>query len=154
MGVHKIKKGLDLPIAGTPEQTIETGVVVSTVALVAADYVGMKPTMFVKPGDSVKRGQILFEDKKSPGTVFTSPGAGTVAAVNRGDKRALQSVVVTLSEGELKNDPSADEIVTFESHHAKDIASYSRDEVRALLIESGLWTSFLTRPFSKVRSND
>ena len=79
MGVHKIKKGLDLPIAGEPEQVIEDGAAVSHVAIVAADYIGMKPTMFVAVGDQVKRGQPLFEDKKSPGTICTSPGAGTAA---------------------------------------------------------------------------
>lgn len=150
MGVHRFKKGLDLPIAGEPEQVIQAGPAVRSVAVMAADYVGMKPTMFVKVGDTVKRGQPLFEDKKSPGTVFTSPAAGTVTSVNRGDKRALQSVVIALSDGELRNEPSDEEVVSFDSFEDKDIVSYSRDEVRALLIESGLWTSFRTRPFSKV----
>jgi Na+-transporting NADH:ubiquinone oxidoreductase subunit A len=150
MGVHKIKKGFDLPITGEPIQEIHDGASVSEVAIVAADYIGMKPTMFVKPGDIVKRGQTLFEDKKSMGTFYTSPAAGTIKAVNRGEKRALISVVISLSDGELKNDPSADEVVSFENFQAKDIASYSREEVRALLIESGLWTAFRTRPYSKV----
>lgn len=154
MGVHKIKKGLDLPIAGAPEQVIEAGVSVSHVALMAADYVGMKPTMLVAVGDTVKRGQALFEDKKSPGTIYTSPAAGTISAVNRGEKRALQSVVVELSEGERAGTPSKEEVVAFDSYQDKDIASYSCDEVRALLIESGLWTAFRTRPFSKVPSVD
>lgn len=152
MGVHKIKKGLDLPIAGEPEQVIESGAAISHVALMAADYIGMKPTMFVGVGDTVKRGQALFEDKKSPGTIYTSPAAGIVTAVNRGEKRALQSVVVELSLGERAGEPLADEIIAFENYQEKDVASYSCDEVRALLIESGLWTAFRTRPFSKVPS--
>lgn len=152
MGVHSSRKGLDLPITGEPEQVIHAGSAVKSVAVMAADYVGMKPTMLVGVGDSVKRGQPLFEDKKSPGTVYTSPGAGTITAVNRGDKRALQSVVIKLSDSELKGEPLAKELVKFKSFKKKDIASYSRDEVRALLIESGLWTSFRTRPFSKVPS--
>ena len=152
MGVHRFKKGLNLPIAGEPEQIIESGASGTTVAVVAADYVGMKPTMFVREGDTVKLGQPLFEDKKSVGTIYTSPAAGTVAAVNRGDKRALQSVVITLSSSERQGKISEDEIVSFDSYQQKDVASYSRDEVRALLIESGLWTAFRTRPFSKVPS--
>ncbi len=152
MGVHTFKRGLDLPIAGEPEQVIHDGASVSEVAVVAADYIGMKPTMLVKVGDTVKRGQQLFEDKKSLGTFYTAPAAGTIKAVNRGDKRALITVVITLSEGELKNDPSADEVLSFESYQAKDIASYSREEVRDLLIESGMWSAFRTRPFSKVPS--
>ncbi len=54
-----ITRGLDLPITGEPKQTIETGPAVTTVALVADDYIGMKPTMIVKQGDSVRLGQIL-----------------------------------------------------------------------------------------------
>jgi len=150
MGVHRFKKGLDLPIAGEPEQVIEAGSAVSSVAVMAADYPGMKPTMFIKVGDKVKRGQPLFEDKKSPGTVFTSPAAGKITAVNRGDKRALQSVVIEISERERKNEELKQEAVAFKKYKKKDIASYSGDNVRALLVESGLWTSFRTRPFSKV----
>jgi len=59
-----IKKGLDLPIAGKPEQNITQGNAVSRVALVGYDYVGMKPTMLVQVGDKVKKGQLLFTDKK------------------------------------------------------------------------------------------
>lgn len=154
MKVYKIKKGLDLPIAGEPEQTIGPAKPVSHVALVAADYIGMKPTMFVREGDAVKRGQPLFEDKKSPGTVYTSPGAGTVAGIRRGEKRALQSVVIELSESERRGEPSADEVVRFESFTGNALPRLSREDVRALLIESGLWTAFRTRPFSKVPAID
>ena len=41
----KIKKGLDLPISGAPEQTITDGKPVRHVALIGFDYIGMKPTM-------------------------------------------------------------------------------------------------------------
>ena len=84
-----IKKGLDLPITGGPEQKIESGNTVNSVAVLGMDYVGMKPTMMVNEGDKVKLGQVLFSDKKNPGVVFTSPGAGVVKAINRGDKRVL-----------------------------------------------------------------
>ena len=72
----KIRKGLDLPISGVPEQKIYEGPVVKQVAVVGPDYVGMKPTMVVTEGDRVKLGQPLFRDKKNPGVVYTAPGAG------------------------------------------------------------------------------
>ncbi len=150
MAVHKTKKGLDLPITGEPEQSIGAGGRVTRVAIAAADYVGMKPTMFVQEGDTVKRGQALFEDKKSPGTFYTSPGAGVVAGVHRGEKRALQSVAIDLSESERAGKPSPDEIVSFKHFNGKGIPGLSGTEIRELLVESGLWTSFRTRPFSKV----
>jgi len=151
MGVYKVRKGLNLPISGEPDQTIHDGPVISSVALLASDYIGMKPTMFVNVGDTVQCGQLLFEDKKSPGTLYTSPGAGTVSAINRGEKRALKSVVIELSEDEKSGNSDQ---VSFENYSGKDIASLNREEIRALLVESGLWTSFRTRPYSKVPSVD
>ncbi|MBN2309324.1 MAG: Na(+)-translocating NADH-quinone reductase subunit A [Candidatus Hydrogenedentes bacterium] len=146
MALHRIKKGLDLPIAGEPEQRIDEAPQPAAVALLAADYVGMRPTMYVAPGDVVKRGQLLFEDKKTPGLRYTSPGAGTVAAVNRGDRRAFQSVVVELNERERAGAATEEDAVAFTgaSENARG------DALRALLIESGLWSAFRTRPFSKV----
>ena len=152
MAVNKIKKGLSLPITGAPEQSIQDHKTPTRVALVADDYIGMKPTMLVQRGDTVKRGQPLLEDKKSPGTVFTAPGAGTISAVNRGEKRALQSVTIELSESERSGEVSESDQVTFSSYTGKDIAGLNRDDVRSLLIESGLWTAFRTRPFSKIPS--
>ena len=73
----KIKKGLSLPITGAPTQEIKDGQAVTRVALLGEEYIGMRPTMFCKVGDVVKKGQILFEDKKNPGVKFTAPSAGT-----------------------------------------------------------------------------
>ena len=76
MGLHTIKKGLDLPIAGEPEQRIDEARQPLKVALLADDYVGMRPTMHVRVGDDVRRGQLLFEDKKTPNVFYTAPAAG------------------------------------------------------------------------------
>ncbi|NOX55187.1 MAG: Na(+)-translocating NADH-quinone reductase subunit A [Planctomycetes bacterium] len=140
-----IKKGLDLPIANEPRQEIEEGPPIRRVAWVGDDYVGMKPTLAVKEGESVKLGQLLFTDKKTPGVRYTSPGCGTVVAINRGEKRRFQSIVIEL-EG--------DEEVRFPSHEPGQLDSVSRDEVRQTLVESGLWTALRTRPFSKVPPPD
>jgi Na+-transporting NADH:ubiquinone oxidoreductase subunit A len=147
---HVIKKGLDLPIKGQPKQVISEGASVSRVALIADDYNFMKPKMLVKVGDTVKRGEALFEDRKNPGVLFTSPGAGEVVAVNRGEKRRLVSVVIQLSEAEQRGEPGQDELQSFEAYEAiKGGAAKATDEqVRALLIESGLWTSLRRRPLS------
>jgi len=139
----KVKKGLDLPITGAPEQTIEEGAAITQVAVIGSDYNGMRPTMAVKEGDDVALGQLLFEDKKTPGVRYTSPGSGKVVAVNRGAKRALQSVVIALSG-------DAEERFEQFSEIAPD--QLSREQVRDKLVASGLWTALRTRPFSKVPS--
>ena len=135
-----IKKGLDLPIAGLPEQVIEKGNAAQSVAILGDDYVGMKPTMLVKEGQAVKLGEALFTDKKIPGVIFTSPAAGTVKAINRGNKRVLQSVVIELA---------GDDEITFKQYDKAALTKLTREEVKQNLIAAGLWTALRTRPYSK-----
>ncbi|MDY3198081.1 MAG: Na(+)-translocating NADH-quinone reductase subunit A [Pseudomonadaceae bacterium] len=141
----KIKRGLDLPITGSPEQRIEDARPARSVALIGFDYHGMKPTMEVQVGDRVKAGQILFSDKKTPGVIYTAPASGVVSAINRGEKRVLQSVVI---------DVEGDESVDFGSHAAASLDTLDGQQVRDKLINSGLWTALRTRPYSKVPAVD
>lgn len=141
----KIRKGLDLPITGNPRQTIEDGPTIRSVAVIGFDYHGMKPTMAVKAGDRVKRGQELFSDKKTPGVIYTAPASGTVSAVHRGAQRVFQSVVI---------DIDGDDYVEFERYTSADLANLARQQVRENLVNSGLWTALRTRPFNKVPSLD
>ncbi|WP_393947733.1 Na(+)-translocating NADH-quinone reductase subunit A [Kluyvera intermedia] len=136
----KITKGLDLPIAGQPDQQRIDDIAVTRVAVKGEEYVGLRPSMAVKEGDRVVKGQLLFEDKKIPGVRFTSPASGTVSAIHRGERRVLQSVVI---------DVDGDESVAFSRYAPDELATLSRDAVTAQLIESGLWTAMRTRPFSK-----
>lgn len=136
----KITKGLDLPIAGQPDQQRVDDIAVTRVAVKGEEYVGLRPSMAVKEGDRVIKGQLLFEDKKIPGVRFTSPACGTVSAIHRGERRVLQSVVI---------DVDGDESVAFTRYAPDELATLSRDVVAAQLIDSGLWTAMRTRPFSK-----
>ncbi len=142
----KLKKGLDIPISGSPEMEFFEGGPPKTVAVLGGDYVGMRPTMAVAVGDKVKLGQPLFTDKKIDGVVFTAPGAGEVVAINRGDRRVLQSVVIELDESVGA--------VEFPSHDSGKLANLARRDVVDTLVESGMWTAFRTRPFSKAPELD
>ncbi|MEW7313743.1 Na(+)-translocating NADH-quinone reductase subunit A [Buttiauxella gaviniae] len=136
----KIKKGLDLPIAGLPEQQIHDGPAIPFVALLGEEYVGMRPSMLVQEGDKVLKGQPLFEDKKNPGVFFTAPASGTVTAIHRGERRVLQSLVIEVH---------GDEQVVFERFAPESLAKLPRETVQTQLLASGLWTALRTRPFSK-----
>ncbi|WP_129140114.1 Na(+)-translocating NADH-quinone reductase subunit A [Modicisalibacter coralii] len=142
----EVKRGLDLPIAGAPEQRIEDARPVRHVAVLGTDYVGMKPTMEVREGDRVKLGQLLFTDKKIPGVRFTAPAAGEVVEINRGEKRRLLSVVIKVDDSE----ESAD----FTAHGAEALERLERQTVVDQLVESGLWTALRTRPFSRTPALD
>lgn len=154
MVVHKITKGLDLPIAGQPIQIIRETLLPTRVAVMADDFPGMKPGMLVEEGETVKRGQPLFEDRKASGVVHTAPGAGRIIGVHRGARRVLQSVVIDLSDNERAGAPPDAERVHFESYKGAEPSALSRDDVVALLVESGLWAALRTRPFSKVPATD
>ena len=138
--MFRIRKGLDLPISGVPEQHVTTGASIHHVAIVGDDYVGMRPAMLVQEGDRVIKGQALFEDKKNPGVMFTAPASGTVVAIHRGERRVLQSVVIQI-EGDEKRE--------FARFDAADLATLSHDAEQTQLLESGLWTALRTRPYSK-----
>jgi Na+-transporting NADH:ubiquinone oxidoreductase subunit A len=140
-----IKKGLDIPLEGEPEQVIYAAKPVSSVAVMGTDIVGIRPSMHVREGERVKLGQPIFTDKRNPKVHFTAPGAGEVTAINRGARRALQSVVIRL-EG--------DEALEFESFPAAKLPDLGTAKVREVLLESGLWNAFRTRPFSHIPSSD
>ncbi|MBI9070164.1 MAG: Na(+)-translocating NADH-quinone reductase subunit A [Melioribacteraceae bacterium] len=142
MGLTKIKKGLNLPITGEPEQKISAAKAVKNVAILGDDFVGMKPTMIVKEGDIVKLGEAVFTDKKIPAIKFTSPGSGKVTSINRGEKRVFLSLVVELD--------GADDQVTFSSYSESELSSLDKEKVKEQLLESGHWTSIRVRPFSKI----
>jgi Na+-transporting NADH:ubiquinone oxidoreductase subunit A len=120
------------------------------VALLADDYPGMKPGMHVQVGDAVRLGQSLFEDKKDPAVRYPAPGSGTVVAIHRGAKRALQSVVIRL---DARDRGDGDDSVSFSAYTGRHPSSLDRAEVRALLLESGLWTALRGRPFGRVASS-
>ena len=136
-----LRKGLDLPITGECRQVVEDAPAPARVALVGLDYHDLRPTMAVQEGDSVRAGQLLFEDKRRPGLRFTSPGAGRVAGVHRGDKRRLLSVIVEL------DDRGGEETFDVGGRRPEDL---SPDQVRGALVQSGLWTGLRQRPYSKV----
>lgn len=139
-----IRRGLDVPISGAPEQAIEDGPTIRSVAVIGYDYPAMKPTMQVKVGDKVQKGQLLFTDKKNPAVHYTAPAAGTVSAVNRGAKRVFQSLVIDIDAG------ASESSVGFDSFATDTLAKLPGDTVVGQLLKSGLWTALRTRPYNKV----
>lgn len=147
MNVITIKKGLDLPLEGSPAQSIHPAPDVSRVALIGRDFIGLKPTMMVAEGDRVVTGQTLFTDKHDPLVCYTSPGTGVVESISRGARRVLQSVIIKLNQDEA-NEPLKEAV------SGDKLADLDEAAIRSALCSSGLWTSFRTRPYSKVPHSD
>lgn len=136
MTVYVARKGLELPIDGEPEQVLGEAPEPRRVAILGGDYVGLKPRLLVREGDRVALGQPVIEDRVGEGIPFVAPAAGRVAGIHRGAKRRFLSLVIEV-EG--------DEVVPLSYEGADD----SREKAIALLVASGLWTAFRTRPFSR-----
>lgn len=143
----KLKRGLDLPITGGPIQAVDANSHACTrIGILGCDYLGMKPSMEVKEGDRVIRGQVLFTDKKNPGVKYTAAEAGVVSAIIRGPKRILLSVEIRLDQTK--------EQCTFPVYSRLKLMTLSREEVQTNINNAGLWTAFRTRPFSKIPALD
>ncbi len=140
-----LRKGLDIPLDGAPEPVIRDAWPVASVAVLGTDVVGLRPSMEVAVGDRVRLGQTLFTDNANPGVRFTSPGSGEIVQINRGARRALQSIVIRL-DGE--------DAESFLHCSPADLASLGDVVVRDNLLASGLWTALRTRPFSRVPAPD
>jgi len=142
MTLIKIRKGLTLPVKGEPSGEIRKVTDISESAVLGDDFPGMKPSMLVKEGDSVRKGEPVFKDRKNPEIIFTAPVTGVVKAVNRGEKRKFLSLVIQRGEG----DPVIFDI--------PDMKTADRETVYELLKNSGLLTAFRERPFAKCPSAD
>ncbi len=141
MGVFKLKKGYNIPLQGTAERRVEKVPKTTSVAVQPIDFRNLRPGMKVEVGDSVKRGTVLFVDKQRPEILFRSPAAGTVRDIVRGDRRAIQRVII---------DTGADSAEKFDSYSSGQIADLTSDAAKTILLNSGLWPALRQRPFSKI----
>ena len=128
----KIKGGLEIPLYGSVEniENIEQ-ITPKFLSILPEDYFGLKPKILVKEGEKVLQGQPILEDKTNEGFFVRSPISGQVNSINRGEKRALVSIIIQRQNEE-----------NLEYRKPKNLI----DEI----VNSGLWDSFRERPFNKV----
>ena len=143
-----IRKGLDLPIGGAAELRLTDARSITTYAVKPTDFVGLTPRLLVEEGDAVNVGDALFCDKNDERIRFTSPVSGKVKAIVRGEKRKLLEVVVEAdfkSVGSMgsdcKSSPTLQQLNT-------------ADEIKAAMLQCGLWTMLRQRPFGTVANPD
>ncbi|MGB5621852.1 MAG: Na(+)-translocating NADH-quinone reductase subunit A [Gammaproteobacteria bacterium] len=142
----RLKRGLDLPLDGGPEQVIHEAPRVPRVAVMGRSFVGLKPAMQVEEGDRVRLGQPLLSDKNNPRVSIVAPGGGTIKAIHRGARRVLQSIIIDLDEDEESRE--------FKLWPRDRLTSLARDDVIEQLLDAGLWTALRTRPYSKIAGPD
>jgi len=132
--VIKTKKGLNLPISGNPSLDVDSSTAINSVAILGADFIGLKPTMMVEEGDVVHLGQKLFENKKNPGTYVTAPSSGVVKSINRGEKRRFLSMII-------------------ETDNSLDPLNFDLNEYSSpieFMVDTGVMAYFRTRPYNRM----
>lgn len=137
MGINvKIKRGLDIALEGQPQTDVLSVGHPATYAIKPTDFKGLVPKLQVKQGDEVKAGDVLFVDKANERIQFTSPVSGEVAEIVRGERRAVLEVKI-LADSEVK----------YTSFETGNFASKSREEIKSLMLDAGLWPFIVQRPF-------
>ncbi len=140
----KLRKGLNIRLKGGAEPLLEQASVSEVYALKPVDFQGLTPRLSVKPGQEVKAGDPLFYDKYSPEVVFVSPVGGTVASVNRGERRKILEVLVTADESKGSVD-----------FGKADPLQLDGAAVKELLLKSGMWPFIRRRPYGTIaRTSD
>ena len=127
----KMKGGLDVPLHGSVKNNNLDTIYTKFSAVLADDYFGLKPKILVREGDHVLKGAPLLEDKTNPGFTVNSPVNGVIHEINRGEKRALVSIVINKTN---------DDSVAFDQSNNK------LENLR----NASLWDSFRERPFNRV----
>lgn len=138
----KIKKGLDIKLEGEASPILMNAKQAEFFAVKPTDYHGVMPKLVAKVGAKVKAGDALFYDKANPEVIFPSPVSGEVVEIVRGERRKLLEIVV-----------KADATIDYKSFKTVDVASATADDVKALMLESGVWQYVKQRPFDVIANS-
>ncbi|MGB4205363.1 MAG: Na(+)-translocating NADH-quinone reductase subunit A [Bacteroidales bacterium] len=140
--IVKIKKGLDIPLAGHAEKVLKD-LDSTNYAVKPTDFIGVVPKLLVKEGDEVKAGTHLFFNKYQERILFTSPVSGKVTEIRRGEKRLLEEIRI---ESDNKN--------SYVDFGAANPEKISREEIIEKLINSGIWPLIRQRPYAIIANPD
>ncbi|MGL4333113.1 MAG: Na(+)-translocating NADH-quinone reductase subunit A [Bacteroidales bacterium] len=135
----KIKKGLDIKLEGHAAEQLVAGNRSDVYSICPDDYHGIVPKLIAKPGDRVLAGTPLMVDKNCPEIQFVSPVSGEVLAVNRGERRKILDICI-----------KADSEIEYVDFGKKNIASMSADEIKASMLQMGLWAFVKQRPYDVI----
>ncbi len=139
--VIRIRKGLDIPLAGPPSLEVSDALGGHTVAIQPMEYVGMKPRLVVKTGDTVQRGSAILFDKLNPAFKVCSPVAGVVREIVLGERRAIERIVIEVA--------ASDRTESYRKFSPSEIATLSREDALAQLQATGLLSLIEQRPYAR-----
>ncbi|MCD8030376.1 MAG: Na(+)-translocating NADH-quinone reductase subunit A [Bacteroides sp.] len=137
--VIKLRKGLDINLKGKAATEFLSVKEPGFYALIPDDFHGVTPKVVVKEQEYVMAGGPLFIDKNHPEVKFVSPVSGVVTSVERGARRKVMSITVQAAEEQ-----------DYEEFGKKEVSLLNGNQVKAALLESGIFAFFKERPYQVV----
>lgn len=138
MKTIKLKKGLDIKIAGKASDKIVSLKAPSEVGISPVDFHGITPKVAVKVGDTVKIGTPIFFDKRHPEVKIVSPISGTITDVIRGERRRLLKIII-----------QNDELQTSETFEPINLNA-DRQTILSAVLSAGFGSMIKQRPYDVV----
>lgn len=133
--IIKIKKGLDIPLEGAASDRTTVDDRSVLFGITPDDFPGYTWKAAVKAGDMVAAGDALLYAKEDERLCLTSPVAGKVAEIHRGERRKIE--YVSVEKGERQE--------------SRDFGKASDKNARMdALMRSGLFAMMRQRPFDIV----
>lgn len=137
--VIKLHKGLNINLKGKPSREFLDVKQPDIYAVVPDDFHGVTPKVVVKEQEYVMAGGALFVDKNHPEVKFVSPVSGVVTCVERGERRKVLSISVAAAKEQ-----------DYQEFGKKDVSVLTGEQVKATLLEAGLFAFFIQRPYAVV----
>ena len=138
----KIKKGYNLKIDGAPSKSFGHFEKPESLQIQPSKIRWIKPKLLVKEGEQVNIGTPLFYDKLNPNLKFVSPGGGRISSIQFGYKRVIEKIIIKLAEFEENH--------KYSFNIPKEYSKLNREQIKSILLESGLWTLIRQRPYSMI----
>ncbi len=142
----RVKKGYQPRISGAPADTLTPLAGPGQVAACPAAIPWITPRLKVQPGDTVRIGTVLYEDKQNPRLRFLSPGGGRIDEIRLGPRRRIDAIVISLDREEKQ--------VTFPAFTAGQLETISRPDLVAHLCAGGVWPLLHALPFRTIADPD
>lgn len=139
MSIIKLKKGLDIKLNGKAQEKVTELGLAEFYAVKPADFKNVTPKIVAKPQDKIKVGSILFHDKYNTQIVFTSPVSGTLTEIKRGERRKILEFIIKPEQN-----------FEHEQYKSGSVNDFTKDEIIEQIINSGLWTKIIKRPFGTI----
>lgn len=141
MGQHRIKKGLNIPIAGGASGSVEDIGTPREISIDPREFKGLIPRLAAREGEVVKKGETLFFHKFNQEIRVVSPVSGRVKEVRRGARRVITDVVVEV-DGEAS--------VAHKAWTLGELEKIERETAKEQMLRGGVWPLMQTRPLDQI----